>query len=62
MQESVSAILYDRAHQADGISRMLALSIGVHIAIVAGIWLSPTVVALAAGRRRGDNGAVARRA
>jgi TonB family protein len=42
MQESVSAILYDRAQQADGISRMLALSIGVHIAIVAAIWLSPT--------------------
>jgi TonB family protein len=42
VQESVSAILYDRAHQADGISRTLALSIGVHIAVVAGIWLTPT--------------------
>ena len=42
MQESVSAILDQRAHQADGISRTLALSIGAHIAIVAAIWLTPT--------------------
>ena len=42
MQESVSAILYERAQQADGISRTLALSIGVHIAVVAAIWLTPT--------------------
>ncbi len=42
MQEAVSAILHDRASTADGISRMLVLSIGAHIAIVAGIWLTPT--------------------
>jgi periplasmic protein TonB len=42
MQESVSAILVDRSREADGLSRMLMLSIGAHIAIVAGIWLTPT--------------------
>ena len=42
MQESVSAILYDRAREADGLSRMLMLSIGAHILIVGTIWLTPT--------------------
>ena len=42
MQEPVSAILYDRAREADGISRMLALSIGAHLAIVTLLWLTPT--------------------
>jgi TonB family protein len=41
VQESVSAILYERAHQADGLSRTLTLSIGLHIAVVAAIWLMP---------------------
>lgn len=41
MQESVSAILYDRSRAADGLNRMLALSIGAHIAVVAAIWLTP---------------------
>jgi TonB family protein len=41
MQESVSAILYDRSREADGISRMLALSFGAHLAIVAAVWLAP---------------------
>ena len=41
MQESVSAILYDRSREADGISRMLALSIAAHVAIVAAVWLAP---------------------
>src|SRR4029453_1483858 len=42
MQEAVSAILYDRARQAEGISRMLMLSIGAHILIVGMVWLTPT--------------------
>ena len=41
MQEAVSAILQDRAQQADGLSRMVLLSLGVHIALLAGIWLMP---------------------
>ena len=41
MQESVSAILYDRSREADGISRMLALSVAAHVAIVAAVWLAP---------------------
>ena len=41
MQESVSAILYDRSREADGLSRMLMLSIAAHIVIVGGIWLTP---------------------
>jgi TonB family protein len=41
VQESVSTILYDRARTAEGMSRMLMLSIGAHIAIVTAIWLAP---------------------
>jgi TonB family protein len=42
MQEAVSAILHDRAREAEGISRMLMLSIGAHILIVGMVWLTPT--------------------
>ena len=42
MQEAVSAILHDRAREAEGISRMLMLSIGAHIVIVGMVWLTPT--------------------
>ncbi|HEU4926281.1 MAG TPA: TonB family protein [Vicinamibacterales bacterium] len=42
MQEAVSAILHDRAREAEGINRMLMLSIGAHILIVGLVWLSPT--------------------
>src|SRR5262245_21052514 len=42
MQEAVSAILHDRAREAEGISRMLMISIGAHIVIMGAIWLTPT--------------------
>lgn len=42
MQESVSAILADRSHEADPISRMLILSVGAHLAIVGLVWLMPS--------------------
>lgn len=42
MQEAVSAILHDRGREAEGISRMLMLSIGAHILIVGILWLTPT--------------------
>ena len=42
MQEAVSAILHDRGREAEGISRMLMLSIGAHILIVGIVWLTPT--------------------
>jgi protein TonB len=41
MQEAVSAVLDDRAHLADGISRMLAVSIGVHVVLVSVLMLMP---------------------
>ena len=41
MQEAVSTILQDRARAADGLSRMLTLSVGAHAAIVAAVWLMP---------------------
>jgi protein TonB len=41
MQEAVSAILHDRAREADGLSRMFALSLGAHIAIAAGLMFMP---------------------
>jgi len=41
MQEAVSAILQDRARTADGLSRMLVLSLGLHIVLAAGLLLSP---------------------
>ena len=41
MQESVSAILQDRAKEADGISRMLMLSLGVHLVLVVAFVLVP---------------------
>jgi TonB family protein len=41
VQEAVSGILVDRARAAEGLSRTLMLSIGVHAALIAGIWLMP---------------------
>jgi periplasmic protein TonB len=42
VQEAVSAILHDRAREAEGLSRMLMLSLGAHIALLAGVWLAPS--------------------
>jgi periplasmic protein TonB len=42
VQEAVSAVLHDRARQAEGLSRMLTLSIAAHVALVAGFWLAPS--------------------
>jgi len=42
VQEAVSAILHDRAREADGLSRMLTLSLAAHVVIVAGLWLMPS--------------------
>jgi TonB family protein len=42
VQEAVSAILHDRARDADGLSRMLTLSIAAHVVLVAAVWLTPT--------------------
>ena len=41
MQEAVSAILHDRAREAAGLSRMLMLSLGVHVALIIGLILVP---------------------
>jgi TonB family protein len=41
VQEAVSGVLRDRAREADGINRMLVLSIGAHMIVLAGIWLMP---------------------
>lgn len=41
MQEAVSGILSDRAREADGLSRMLVLSVAAHIGLVAVVWLAP---------------------
>jgi TonB family protein len=41
VQEAVSAILHDRARDADGLSRMLTLSIAVHVVVLAGVMLMP---------------------
>ena len=41
MQEAVSAVLKDRAREADGLSRMLAVSLGAHLALIVGIMLMP---------------------
>ena len=43
MQEAVSAVLHDRARDADGINRMLMLSFGAHAVLLAAIWLMPGV-------------------
>lgn len=42
MQESVSAILHERARLEEGLSRTLMLSIGAHILIVGAVWLTPS--------------------
>ena len=42
MQEAVSAILDDRAREAEGLSRMLMLSLAAHIVLLAGVLLSPS--------------------
>ncbi|MGH9310399.1 MAG: energy transducer TonB [Vicinamibacterales bacterium] len=41
MQEAVSGILNDRAREAEGLSRMFAVSLGIHIILLGGIWLMP---------------------
>ena len=41
MQEAVSAILHDRSREADGLSRMLFLSLSAHVVLIAGFWLMP---------------------
>lgn len=41
MQEAVSGVLTDRAREADGLQRMLLLSLGVHAALIAALWLMP---------------------
>jgi TonB family protein len=41
MQEAVSGILADRAQQADGLSRMLIVSVVAHVALGAALWLTP---------------------
>jgi TonB family protein len=43
VQEAVSAVLHDRARDADGINRMLMLSFGAHAVLLAAIWLMPGV-------------------
>ena len=51
MQEAVSAILQDRSREADGLSRMLTLSVAAHVALVAAMWLLPS----GWGQREADN-------
>jgi TonB family protein len=41
MQEAVSAILIGRSREADGLSRMVTVSLGVHVAFVAALALVP---------------------
>lgn len=41
MQEAVSGILSDRAREADGLNRMLAISLGIHIILIGGLWVMP---------------------
>jgi periplasmic protein TonB len=41
VQEAVSAVLDDRARLADGLSRMFALSLGIHIVLAAGLMMMP---------------------
>jgi TonB family protein len=41
VQEAVSGILSDRAREAEGLSRMFAVSLGIHIILLGGIWLMP---------------------
>ena len=38
MQEAVSAVLQDRAREADGLNRMLVLSLAAHTVFVAALW------------------------
>jgi TonB family protein len=42
MQEAVSSILHDRAKAADGLSRMLMVSLAAHVAIAAAFMLMPS--------------------
>ncbi len=41
MQEAVSAVLHDRAQSADGLSRMLTISLVVHVGLIAGLVAMP---------------------
>lgn len=42
MQEAVSSILHDRAKEADGLSRMLMLSLAAHVSVAAAFLLMPS--------------------
>ena len=41
MQEAVSVILHGRAKEADGLQRMVLLSMGAHLVLLALVWLAP---------------------
>jgi TonB family protein len=56
VQEAVSAVLHDRARDADGLSRMLTLSVIVHVALLAGFVLLPADWRM--GRRPTDSNAM----
>ena len=38
MQEAVSAVLQDRAREAEGLSRMLVVSLALHVSFVGAMW------------------------
>jgi TonB family protein len=42
VQEAVSAVLVDRAREAEGLSRMLVFSVAAHVALVAAVWIVPS--------------------
>jgi TonB family protein len=41
VQEAVSSVLIDRAREAEGLSRMLVMSIAAHAVLIAAVWLVP---------------------
>ena len=41
MQEAVSTVLHERAREAEGLSRMVAVSLAVHAALIAGFLVMP---------------------
>ncbi len=41
MQEAVSSILIDRAHEVDGVNRMVLVSLIAHAAVIGGVLLMP---------------------
>jgi protein TonB len=42
VQEAVSGVLHDRAREAEGLSRMLMLSIAAHVTLAAGFFFMPS--------------------